>query len=308
MLQNLRTPMDASNNSISQDLDIANETIVFSINRETSASASIPKSHANPKSTDSTRENSPSFQPQQPLQQLKCVITAQTDMHASRKLCIVSTCSGNSVLKTAEKTFSEYQVCHHLFTHGGVSQLLQGIERKLLYYTMDDLCIILLGHRDFRNTNNYVEIINLIREKINCIKNTNIVICTPTYLLKDNSRLINKRIETFNNILCKDILQHKHAFLLDSNNNLQYTYRMFWRRSGLINNVGLLRIFNDLKLCLPSINRSHSGPCGLVLGSIENSNCYVTPQDTVRNTNLIFLGLSQGQDLRPFPLECQGEI
>ena len=84
------------------------------------------------------------------------------------------------------------------------------------------------------------------RNVLQAMQHTNVIICLPTFKCPFDTSLFNCRVETFNNLLYLDILTHGHAFLLDSNLNLQYDYSMFDRYTGSIKHRGLPRIFKYL--------------------------------------------------------------
>ena len=172
-----------------------------------------------------------------------------------RKICIISSNKNNKVLSTAEDTLrTEFNLCHYLTPDVGVQQLLAGIKQKLTNFTKKDFCIIFIGEKDFKITNNYCEIVLKIREELQDINHTNIVICVPTY--NSYATLFNWRVEAFNNLLYLDILTHEHAYLLDSNLNLAYDHSMFNRHTGLLNNYGLQVIFKDILDLIIDINTS----------------------------------------------------
>lgn len=163
------------------------------------------------------------------------------------KICILSSNNKNKILPIAESTFSnEYDLCHYIKPGGGTKQLLEDLQPKLIGFTMDDFCIVLLGEEDFKTTNNYVDIIVHMRESLQVINHTNVIICSPTFICGNYSDLSNWRIETFNHLLHLDILTHEHAFVIDSNVNLKYDHSMFYKHSGRINNFGLHTIFKDI--------------------------------------------------------------
>lgn len=85
---------------------------------------------------------------------------------------------------------------------------------------MDDFCVILIGENDFYKTDNYVNIIVKLRETLQKVQNTNIIICVPTFKLSNYSILFNWRIETFNNLLYLDLQTYNYATVFDSNLDL----------------------------------------------------------------------------------------
>lgn len=173
------------------------------------------------------------------------------------KMCILSTNRNNKMLSNAEYTFEDkYDLCHYLKPYVNTEELLKGLDTKLKSYTLNDFCVIFLGEEDFKRTSNYYEIIFQIRNALQVIQHTNIIICLPTYKYPFDTSLFNCRVETFNNLLYLDVLTHRHAYILDSNLNLQYDYTMFNTYSGSINNRGLRTIFKDLLDSITDIKQS----------------------------------------------------
>lgn len=209
--------------------------------------------------------NSQKLQPQ-------CVTTL-------RKICILSNNNKNDILSIAENTFqNNYNLCHYLKPHVSTEHMLSGLETKLRNYSMNDFCIILLGDEDFKRTNNYYNIIFHIREVLQAIQHTNIIICLPTYKCPFDTSLFNCRVETFNNLLYLDILTHGHAFLLDSNLNLEYDYSMFNKYSGSMNNRGLATIFKDLLDLITDISQNvdmHHKDINKKEGTMINDNFFL---------------------------------
>lgn len=111
-----------------------------------------------------------------------------------------------------------------------------------------------IGEEDFKITKNYTRIINLLKQTLQNITFTNIIVCTPTYRYNYYSNMYNWRIKIFNNLLYKNVMTHIYAYLLDSNSNLIYDNNMFYRNSGIINNLGLNTIFYDIHLLINDID------------------------------------------------------
>ena len=103
--------------------------------------------------------------------------------NTNHKLCIVSTNKDNKILSIAESTFQNYEFCHYVYPNCGTEQLTNNLEKKLIGYTINDFCIILIGEKDFNKTENYVDIIVKLRENLQKIQHTNIIICVPTFKL-----------------------------------------------------------------------------------------------------------------------------
>ena len=192
--------------------------------------------------TQATNNNTNSKTTQTPL--------TEPDTHTAKtrpKICIISSNNKHNVLFTADNVFqNNCNLLHYLKSNGNTKQLLEGLGTKLKNYTMEDCCIILLGQEDFKKTNDYYDIIFHLRSIVQDIRNTNIIICLPTYKYPFDATLFNCRVETFNNLLYLDIMTHGHAYLLDSNLNLKYDDSMFNIHTGTINNLGLRTIFYDI--------------------------------------------------------------
>lgn len=137
--------------------------------------------------------------------------------------------------------------------------LLNEIDKHLIGFTKRDLCIVFVSVRDFKRTNHYIVLINVIRKKLQKITLTNMVIVLPTYKYGVGFNIYNWKICTFNNLLCSDNEMHGYAYIFDSNLNLKYDYSMFNNYNGILNNYGLNLIFNYWAELMTqiSINCSH---------------------------------------------------
>lgn len=175
------------------------------------------------------------------------------------KLCILSTNNKNKILSITENTFANtFDCCHYVIPNGKTQHLLKGLKEKLVKFTINDFCVILLGDEDFKNTNNYFEIIFHIREVLQNIHHTNVIICAPTYKYGYNANLFNCRVETFNSLLYLDVLTYEHLYLLDSNLNLSYDYNLYDKRTGSVSNRGMYIIFKDLNDLIIDIQYNNS--------------------------------------------------
>lgn len=178
--------------------------------------------------------------------------------NTKRKLCIVSANKSNKILSIAKNTFQNCEFCHYVSPNCGTEQLINNLEKKLIEYTMNDFCIILIGEKDFHKTANYVDIIIKLREKLQKIQHTNIIICVPTFKLSDRSTLFNWRIETFNNLLHLDLQTYNYATAFDSNLDLCYDFTMFSKFSRKINDRGMRNVFHNLSVTIADYNSSFS--------------------------------------------------
>lgn len=183
----------------------------------------------------------------------------ENNKYLKAKICMLSANKHNTMLSTAERYFCEnFELCHYLNPDVGIKDLLKNAETKLEDFTMNDFCMLFIGERDFKTTQNYVELVLYLRKVIQKLNHTNIVICFPTYNCGRYSSLFNWRVETFNNLLYLDIVTHEHAYLLDCNLNLTYDYSNFSRHSGRVNNQGMNTIFQDLATMMTFIQDEHT--------------------------------------------------
>lgn len=194
-------------------------------------------------STQVTTQVTPKNKPEQSMIQRRTITTVQE----KSKLCIISSNRTNKILPIAENTFPCHQTCHFLLPNCGIKSLLCNISTKLSGYTMKDNCIIFIGEDDFLKTNNYFELITIIRESLSAIKHTNIILCLPTYKFGYYCGMYNFRIEMFNNLLYQDTQIDNYVTLFDSNLDLLCDYSMFQRKSCRINNYAVSNIFSNLK-------------------------------------------------------------
>lgn len=162
------------------------------------------------------------------------------------KIYILSNNQRNKILSIAQNTFpNNYEVCHYLLPNYNTVQMIQNIESKLCGFTMNDFCIIMIGEEDFRTTRDYHSVISKLKETLQKVKHTNVIICAPTYKYGIAS-MYNWRVENFNNKLYLDILANEYAYFLDSNKNLKCSYEMFHQNKGTINNHAMSIICKDI--------------------------------------------------------------
>ncbi|KAL0860061.1 hypothetical protein ABMA27_010376 [Loxostege sticticalis] len=171
-----------------------------------------------------------------------------------KKICLLSCNKQNNMLHIARNSIKNYsEICHYLTPNGNTEELLSGIDKKLTGFTLNDYCIIMIGDEDFRKTRDYISMIYLIRESLKLIVHTNIIICLPTYKCGPLKNMFNWRVESFNNLLYLDVMTHKHAYILNSNKNINYDYSMFRRHIGIINDRGMYTIFENLNNLITDI-------------------------------------------------------
>lgn len=175
------------------------------------------------------------------------------------KICIISSSKDNRILSIAEKRLGQYhRLCHFLKPNCGAQSLFQGLEDKLKDFDLKDYCIIIIGHDDFNRTNDYLNLVLYIRDVIQRMYHTNIIICLPTFKYGHNFTMFTSRLESFNRLLYLDINALSYAYLLDSNRNLRYDYTHFSRSSGIINDNGMDIIFRDIAKLIDAVHKKHS--------------------------------------------------
>ncbi|KAJ2937629.1 hypothetical protein O0L34_g16899 [Tuta absoluta] len=184
-------------------------------------------------------------------------IKHQREKDLRPEICLLSTDRTNKVLSAAKKVFpGEYNFCYYNMTNCGSRQLLSGIEAKLKNLTMMDYCVVLLSEEDFHTTNNYFDLVSSIREALEPVKNTNVILCSPAYKHEKFTNLYNSRVECFNKLLCRDIELYEYAYLIDSNKNLEYDFSMFSSDTGCLNGNGMHIVFKDIINTISMINEN----------------------------------------------------
>lgn len=175
------------------------------------------------------------------------ILNTTSDTH--NKICIISENKHNNIYAISKKILAEKNtcICHYLLPNSGINNLLNNLEGKLSNYSLEDFCVILIGETDFKTTKNYFSLIYYIRETLKRITHTNIILCVPTYKYSNYATMYNWRVENFNNLLYLDVITHGHVYFLDTNKNLTCDYRMFTRRTGVINDHGMCTIFTDIR-------------------------------------------------------------
>lgn len=180
-------------------------------------------------------------------------VFSRSPTQLKRKLCIISSNNRNKILETSEHIFGDdYEICHHLKTNANIEHLIDNLDQTLNKYSHKDLCVLMIGETDFLKTSDYFELVKCVRLTLMNIKNTNIIICLPTYKIGINKNIFNGRIETFNNLLYLDNEHHGYASIYDTNYGITYDFRMF-NKFGSINEYGLQTIFEVLKEWLPHL-------------------------------------------------------
>lgn len=191
---------------------------------------------------------------------------ALTTSPIKANICVLSSNGYNKTLSTLDDMLSEhFHIIHYLKTNCGIKELLHGIETKVVNYTYRDYCIVFIGDYDFTSSKDYFELTNYIKNALQKIQHTNVILCLPTYRL--NKHIFNGRVESFSNMLYWDSVIHEYAYLLDTNLNLHYSRHMYRGHTGIIKTNALRIISKDLKRMILHIKKYHiSLPCG-------NPNC-----------------------------------
>jgi hypothetical protein len=141
--------------------------------------------------------------------------------------------------------FQNFSYCHHIMPGAGVRDLLKGLKTRLQNMTMNDYCVIIIGEEeDFGGPTDVNALVHHIREVVNSIDFTNIILSCPTFIC--GRPLYNERVESFNYALFNDLCNHNKCFFVyDSNANLELN--MFSARSGRLNNRGMKNIIENLQ-------------------------------------------------------------
>lgn len=169
------------------------------------------------------------------------------ELSEKRKICILSTNKKNKIVKIAENIIpQQYSLCHYLTPECGIKYLVNNIKTKLYNYTMQDFCVLIIGEEDFKKTTDIQVLLRYIRKALQEIKHTNVIVCAPTYKITPYSNLFNWRVENFNNLLNLDATNNEYAWILDSNQNLTYDDRTFYKQNGSLNNFGMTILITDL--------------------------------------------------------------
>ena len=180
--------------------------------------------------------------------------TCETPMQESKRndksnIIILSSETSNRISSMIERThLKDYKTCHYRTPRCGIKYLINNIDKKVQNFTRSDYCIIVIGEEDFRKTENYVELVTYIRDKLITLNHTNFIICVPTFKYMDNTNIMfNCRVDTFNNLIYLDAESHNYALILDSNLNLPYTWDTYNQRNGTLNNKGFMQVMFDLQ-------------------------------------------------------------
>lgn len=179
-------------------------------------------------------------------------IDSEIDLSERPKLCVLTNSSSWGTLAAVDATFSnQFDYIRYLSPNSSIKYLLQNIDKKLHGYIMRDYCIVMLGEKDFKTTCNFNELVKTIREALQHISHTNIILCTPIYIC--GSPIYNYKIELFNNLLYSDLQINNYAYFYDS--NVVTSLDMFSFKTGKINKMGIQYIYKNI---LDNINIDYS--------------------------------------------------
>lgn len=191
--------------------------------------------------------------------------TSKTKLiHPKNKLCIFSCNRSKGLLPIIEETFSShFDYCHYLLPNNTITEAMADLENKLKDFTLSDYCIFVIGENDIKSEDNYVNTIQMIKERLQKVTHTNKIICVPTYIT--GAQIYNYKVELFNNLLHLDIENNNYAYLFDSNHCL--TLDMFSQISGKINKQGIRNIYKCIlqnimvDISTPDSNTQKSSDC-----------------------------------------------
>ncbi|CAH0701310.1 unnamed protein product [Spodoptera exigua] len=117
----------------------------------------------------------------QSLNDANCILNCNNNK-IRRKLCVLTNGIPGDSLQAVEDTFgSQFQYIRYVLPNCNIKDLLDNINTKLVNYDLSDYCIVMLGGKDLHSTCNYVELIKIIRDALQHINHTNIIVCTPSY-------------------------------------------------------------------------------------------------------------------------------
>jgi hypothetical protein len=189
----------------------------------------------------------------------KETISITSDPSPLSRICLITSFKHNRKSSIVRNHLSKENICcHYRIPDGGIEQLTDGLKQKLSEFTMSDFCIIVVGESDFNMSKDYTKIVSMLKQRIFEVQHTNVIVCVPTVKFQGYSNIYNKRVELFNKMLYKDNKKYEYCYILDSNKNLEYSYKMFSKYSGKINFTGLRVILRDLENFMCNIIESYN--------------------------------------------------
>lgn len=177
---------------------------------------------------------------------------------SKHKLVMLSANNKNNIVKSIEGNglFQDFSFCHYIRPRVGLRELLKDMTYHVRNLTREDYCLILIGEEDFINSNDLSALVQYIRESVEKISHTNLILACPTYIC--GRSLYNSRVERFNQLLFGDLCNHKNNFFAyDCNANL--VLDMFSKVSGRLNNSGMKNVLQNLHHNINWLRNQHLG-------------------------------------------------
>lgn len=194
--------------------------------------------------------------------------------YVKRKLCILSTTNTLKITQImhSEYFYSDFEFCNYIRTNSTIDTLTKDIESKISTLTLNDYCIIMIGESDFYCSQDHITLVQIIKNRLNNITNTNVIIAAPTYIC--GKLLFNNRIENFNNEIYHSLRNQANVHVFDSNRRL--TLDMFSSFSGKLNNKGMRCILGNLAKFITSLQTNYRD-------AVTNNDTCPSPRNTEEN-------------------------
>ncbi|CAH1646890.1 unnamed protein product [Spodoptera littoralis] len=155
-------------------------------------------------------------------------------------MCVLNSKRIRGSLFALEDVFSEcFDYCHYLIPNSTTEELMSNLTQKLKSFNLNDYCLLFISELDIKENNDYGKVIRSIRESLQVVTHTNIIICSPTYIA--GAPMYNFKVDMFNNLLYQSIQKYKYAYFYDSNHNL--SHEMLSYTTGKINSYGIRCIY-----------------------------------------------------------------
>lgn len=166
------------------------------------------------------------------------------------KLCLISNQKYIGTLAAIEGTFdSNVDYCHYSTPNCELNAVLKTLNNKLINFTMSDYCVLLLGEIDFKGKHDNTELVRNIRNVVQKITHTNVIICLPTYIC--GAPIYNYVVEMFGKLLINDIQIDNYCYVFDTNQDLSFD--MFSYYSGGLNKYGIRNVFLNIQKFITEI-------------------------------------------------------
>ncbi|KAJ2952561.1 hypothetical protein O0L34_g6883 [Tuta absoluta] len=184
----------------------------------------------------------------------------RSDEDKKPKIYVLSNNNRNKILQAISHHYepNQFTYSHHIKTGVGIKILLNNLSTELLNYTKNDYCIVLIGEADFKYGSNlkslhdFENLIQYIRETLEKISNTNIILAMPTYVC--GAMIFNHNVEIFNTLLYRDTLKNNYAYFFDSNADLSFD--MFSEHTGKLTNTGYNELFANLRTFIQDLDKN----------------------------------------------------